>query len=392
MNLWKRVCRKKWKAALLSGGILLFSAVSIAAFQEAAVIFQAATGKVEVHLEEYAMKDGKEVKWTDGQQVMPGGILSKIPRICNDGEPCYVRVKVDFESTKEASVPLTAENLEGIPEQWVQRGEYFYYKEVLPKDGRTDFFQGIRMPAEWESGEDDDNGWKAKVRVDAIQAAFFEPDFSDEDPWRTGDGEVKIRQAVEEKPVDQEKNSEPVKLEVAAGMKGFSADTQEFFRGMETFVPGKSQTGEVKLTNPTGTDREVFVKAEILEENDLLDVLELTVQLRKEDHVRIIYQGALNARELETYKSIGVIEGGSEGKVEFLVHMPAEADNYYSARQGKVKFWFTTDVPENEKMSENVKTGDETPVVYILVLFGLSCISVLVFVGVRRKKHGKKMS
>ena len=36
---------------------------------------------------------GKEVPWETEENVLPGGLISKIPRIVNDGADCYVRAK-----------------------------------------------------------------------------------------------------------------------------------------------------------------------------------------------------------------------------------------------------------------------------------------------------------
>lgn len=86
-----------------------------------------------------------------------GGLISKIPRIVNDGADCYVRAKIVFTSEETSDQPLSADNLEGIGSEWVQDGEYFYCKEVVKSGESVDFFRGIRLPAEWkespEAGE-----------------------------------------------------------------------------------------------------------------------------------------------------------------------------------------------------------------------------------------------
>ena len=394
----EKVRKKRWRALLTAGAVILLSAVGVFAFQEVSVIYRAVSGKVAVHMEEYMMKDGEEMEWMDGQAVMPGGSISKIPRIYNDGEPCYVRAQVEFDCDSETSVPLSADNLEGISDQWIRCGDYFYYSEVLGEGESVDFFKKIKVPEQWESGIDDGKNWKARVRVDAVQADFFHPDFASDDPWKMSSRGYQIQKAVDEEPENQQKDEEPVSLEVDAQMKGFQTDTREFFRELETFVPGKSQTGMVTITNRTGKEREVFIRSEILEENEFVEVLELTVQVRDKDRIQIIYQGILNAEELKEYRSIGKIPENSTENVEFLIHMPEEADNRYSVKQGKVKFTFTTDIPDQAAKSSPVKTGDETSGwIYLGVVLMLPCTAGVILLGTKRKterkrEDGRKMS
>lgn len=393
-----KIRKKKWKALLAAGIVVLFSVVGVAAFQEASVIYRAISGKVAVHLEEYTVRDGEETEWTDGQVVMPGGSISKIPRIYNDGEPCYVRAQVEFDCDGETRVPLSVDNLEGISSQWIHCGDYFYYTQVLQKEDSVDFFKGIKMPEQWESGIDDGKNWQARVKVDAVQADFFQPDFTSDDPWKMGSRGYQIQKAIDEEPESQEKNSEPVSLEVDAKMQGFQTDTREFFRELETFVPGKSQMGTVTITNQTGKEREVFIRSEILEENEFLEELELTVRVRNKDRVQVIYQGVFNAKELNEYRSIGKISEESTENIEFLIHMPEEADNRYSAKQGKVKFTFTTEIPDQPAALSAVKTGDETAVwIYLGLIFLMPCMAGIILYGrkgkaERKRKNGGKVS
>ena len=198
--------------------------------------------------------------------------------------------------------------------------------------------------------------------MDAIQAAFFQPDFDSEDPWGIGEKESEIKEAVKEKPVEGKGNQEPVIFEIQEEMKGFSVDSEEFFRELETFLPGKSQTGIVRFENKTKNSREIFLRTEILEENDFLKKLELKIQKRIKGKTEVLYQGTLLADQWETYQSIGNIPGKEQGMLEFQISLPQEADNRYSAQQGKIRFWFTTDTAPEKTSDPSVtvaKTGDK---------------------------------
>lgn len=341
---------------LLAAGLLLVAGVSVAAFSEVGILFQAETGKVAIHLEEYAVENGKEVPWKDGSTVLPGGVVSKIPRIFNDGEDCYVRAKMEFTSEKESEMPLTTDSLLGISKDWKQVGEYYYYCKVLKEKERVTLFQGIRIPQEWKSGVDDKNRWDVNIQAEAIQAAFFQPDFSSEDPWNLG-GKTEILEAPEEEPVDPDVSMEPVVLEIAQDTKGFDVNSQEFFQTMEQFLPGSSQVGHLKLTNQTGQKRAVYLRAEILEKNELLEKLELEIRKKEKNREVIVYQGSMLAEKLQEYRKLAEVDGEETVQIEFHVKLPEDADNRYAARQGKVKFYLTTETPP--KVVKAVKTGDE---------------------------------
>jgi hypothetical protein len=395
--------KRKMKASILGMavfmGIAVFmgSTVNTMAFSEASVNYQVSTGKVSVHLEEYRIVDGKEVSWEDGQVVLPGAVLSKIPRIYNDGADCYVRTKVTFEGEKKGSSGLTSADLVGIGDGWVETGAYFYYSEVLKKGETVDLFQGIRIPAEWVSGVDDENRWKVDVVAEAIQSEFFKPDFTGKDPWHMGSGEYQILDAGEGEPKTVSGDNTPVLFEITQDMQGFSVDTQEFFREMETFIPGRTQSGILTISNETKMNRKVYIKSEILEENELLEEMSLTIQKKEKDSVEIIYQGPANAEKLQEYQCLGDILGNEKMNLEFLLTLPAGADNQYAAKQGKVKYTLTTDQePSKAVKTPNgstvaAKTGDGYVRQAVWPLIGIT-FSVLCVGGMYAGWHRRRKS
>ena len=162
--------KKTGKISALLCGLLLIGISGIYGLPKAYVLYQANSGKVAIHLEEYRMNGEKEVPWETEENVLPGGLISKIPRIVNDGADCYVRAKIVFTSEKTSDQPLSVDNLEGIGCEWVQDGEYFYCKEVVKSGESVDFFRGIRLPAEWKESPEAENRWQASVRAEAVQA------------------------------------------------------------------------------------------------------------------------------------------------------------------------------------------------------------------------------
>ena len=141
------------------------------------------TGDIHIQLEEYQTDaSGRESRYDFDGLVLPGDTISKIPRITNLAEPCYIRIYMTFPDTQTDISGLSAENLDGISEKWIQIQDYYYYPEVLNTNESLDFFQAIHIPANWEN-EHTGQTLEISLQVDAIQAQNFSPDFTSDTPW-----------------------------------------------------------------------------------------------------------------------------------------------------------------------------------------------------------------
>ena len=72
---------------------------------------------------------------------MPGDVVSKIPRIINAAQPCWVRVRVFCSDDGEDMEGLSYKEMKGISKDWVKRGEYYYYTKILEKSDSVDFLK-----------------------------------------------------------------------------------------------------------------------------------------------------------------------------------------------------------------------------------------------------------
>ena len=62
------------------------------------------TGAVNIQLKEYSINNNVEQEYTeDPKTVMPGEVVSLIPRVLNLGESCYVRAKISYKSNENES-------------------------------------------------------------------------------------------------------------------------------------------------------------------------------------------------------------------------------------------------------------------------------------------------
>lgn len=132
------------------------------------------TGIVDISLEEYQMVEGKELPWTDGPVLLPGMEISKIPRIKNNGNDCYVRAKLTFTGIAEGD--LLEQGIYGWEQKWQKAKDgYYYYTGILPSAQSVDLFQGLGVP---ENFPEELEGQTLQLRIDveAIQSANPTPD------------------------------------------------------------------------------------------------------------------------------------------------------------------------------------------------------------------------
>ena len=114
--------------------------------------------------------------------ISVGDEISKIPRITNHSEPCWVRVKISYTDDLEGLDGLDDRNLTGMSPRWIRKGEYFYYTRKLEQGDSVDIFTGVTVPSQWdESYQDKKLG--ITIVADAVQAANFAPDFRAMSPW-----------------------------------------------------------------------------------------------------------------------------------------------------------------------------------------------------------------
>ena len=364
--------------------LALLGLTGIYALPKVYVLYQANTGKVDICLKEYMLEEGKEVPWKNGKDVLPGGFVSKIPRIRNDGAECYVRATVSFSSQKESEKPLSLENLEGISSDWVRDGDYFYYKHTVKPGEKVELFQGIRIPWEWKT-PDEDNVWKACVRAEAVQAEYFSPDFTGEDPWGMKVYTFPIQYAPEGDIQEQTADTEEVELLLAEQVQGFAVEQEGCMKTLETFVPGKSQTGSIRLKNTTEKEREVFFRAETQEQSVLLEKMELKVELLEKEENRILYQGSAVACTPKELQSLGKLAPQEEKQLRFTFSLAKDADNTYALQKGKIKFWFTTGEEETGKIATAVSTGDpQKPIGYLVTAVGAAIVLLFMLLGRKR--------
>lgn len=353
-----------------------------------------ATGDVNISLKEYEVKEGTEISYTNSRIVLPGDVISKIPRITNHAMPCWIRARISYEQDKEELEGLSESNILGVPAQWVKKGEYYYYTEILDYGKSATLFEAVEIPKEWNESHSDQK-LTIDIQADAIQAANFEPDFNAMSPW--GDQEIELCIHEENGTVVSEKKKVELSVEFSGNAHKLLAVPDDFFANFRTVMPGDTFRDSIDILNTTKKPAEIFFHTGIVcqreDRMDLLRKIQLTISMNG----KAIYSGNLLAEELKEEVSLGVFQPGEGGTMEFTVSVPAELKNAYALRDAAVKWYFSvyeddaepSVIPEENRVqtsgssgyrngtdtAEPVKTADETPLLSLLVMAIISMLT-----------------
>lgn len=330
------------------------------------------TGDIRIQLEEYQIDaSGNEELYKYEGFVLPGDTISKIPRITNLAEPCYIRIYLTFPNEDSSELAgLTASQLQGISDKWIRRGDYYYYPDILKTGDSLDFFQSVSIPSDFKneySGRD----LCLSIQVDAIQAANFTPDFTKELPW--GDQLIEICAHNQTDPVIKHPYSSHHVVFEGNSHKLISP-SEDFFSNLGQMMPGDTLSDEILLKNTTASDAELFFRTALPDDlsEDALDLLEyISLEIRLKD--KLLYRGNLKSSTLQKPVSLGIYESGASEVLDFTLHMPDSLTNAYALRNTSVKWVFSVESEELDITTPPpVKTGDSANILPYFVLLSLS--------------------
>lgn len=389
----------KRKAVLAVGAAFVLAAGVWASFEDSVEVTNfLSMGDVQISLAEYELEEeGTEIPYTNSVQIMPGDTISKIPRITNEGEPCWIRARVLYTNSMEEEEGLEASLLLGVSPKWKRQGEYFYYTQVLKNGESADLFKAVEIPWKWTEVHTKQE-LSITVEADAVQAVHFQPDFSAASPW----GDIDIEVCVHERNGRIVDAAEKVELcvEFEGEAHRLVAVPLDFFQNFSDAMPGDELCDKVLIKNTTQEEAEIFFRTVLeemtREEQEFLEKLELRLSYAG----RLLYSGNLAAREADSDISLGTFSPGEEGSLSFCILVPPELGNAYALRQGRVKWIFSVKqeegqitAPANPTASEEqttspVKTGDNTPIflwIMTIVLAGIAAGCIIFY----RKRGGR---
>ncbi|MDO4518934.1 MAG: hypothetical protein Q4B47_01345 [Eubacteriales bacterium] len=393
------------KLIKFSGPILfLFSALMLslnvyASFHDSAeVTNHFSLGDVNIGIKEYELIDENEVEYQDQKQVMPGDVISKIPRITNYAEPCYIRARVLVHDLN-TGIAFPEENIQ-FDSAWIKRGSFYYYPSALKKDVSVDLFHQIEIPSNWGKSMEE-RTFHVEVIAQAIQAAHFQPALESSEPW----GKQTILQCIHEQDgkviTEKDKAALNIKLDGEAGKIMIFPD--DFFSNFGYLMPGDTLKDSVKITNFTDEKLQLWFRTDHSEASQ--EQYDLMRQMRMKiyrDDLKI-YEGNVASDLLEKEICLYVLEPREQGILSFEIEVPTSIDNTYALADGLVRWHFRAESAGTEKITtpphrkggtrtsgkkitnrKNVKTGDNTKLNLWIIMMTVSLILTILSINGKR--------
>lgn len=375
----------KFMALLGISGVLFFGGVAYA-LTSVEVVNNFETGIVDISLSEYSIVNGEETEWVDNPVIMPADKISKIPRISNQGNECYVRAKLTFRGIPE----ISESNLYGIGENWFKADDgYYYYREVLGEGDAVDLFKGVNIPEDLPQ-EYEGRSFNIDIEADAVQSKNFTPSFNSPAPW----GNVEILKCEKEGKYDinyfKKPDNNGFEIVYQSDSGKLIKNSDDFFKNFPYMMPGDTYSDEVSIENSSSNSIKLYFRSEAEDESELLDKVLLTISTEIEGKREVVYEGNLRAVELSKDVILGEIGSNGTGKFKFEISVPAELNNKYSFENSYVKWVFSTEPIKNTKPSgtgRSAKTGDSFKLGLCLSMIGLS-VGVMAIIG--KARGGKK--
>ena len=346
------------------------------------------TGIVDISLTEYQRIGDSETLWVDSPIVLPGDTISKIPRIHNDGNDCYVRAKVTISAPEgEDADYLSGISIGGIGEQWYLADDgYYYYSNILPHGEDVDVFQWVKI-ADNLSNEQQGRLFYVDIDVDAIQSKNFAPDYSSATPW--GSVEILLCEKEGMYDISQLKQSDTQSFQIV-----YQGDAQklikshdDFFTNIPYLLPGDVYSDSVSISNTGAKDIKLYFRSEALDSSELLDKITLKITTDINGKEKVFYEGALRAEDLNESLVLGVIPKGEKGTFKFEISVPSELNNKYTILDSYVKWIFSTE----EIQESSPETGDNSNIGLYVGMAGVSLfvLVIIVFFFPNKKRRDK---
>lgn len=349
-----------------------------AAEQEASVTTDIQSGGVSIRMNRYGDAEKKQ-EWEDVEDILPGQEIPMITEIENLGEDCFIRYRIRAEAESKREIPSAS--FRGLPDDCVQKGEYFYDTNILEHGEKEELFTTFMLPETWEQEEEDEI--HIYVTADAIQSRKFTPDFESENPW----GDTRVQKVSEEEKENQLRVAVPQKGLCRVVVEGDRIITvpDSFFSELGTVVPGDTVQGEIQIENGCEQTEAVYWKLDS-EEQTLLNPVELKIE---KSSGAILYQGTIQEYQTDQFALLGRYSPEEKDSLMFTLHFPEEMDNLYRLLNGQMTWTFraVSETQEadflQEERRETVKTGEESHLFLLLLLMGSACL-VLLLIRKRR--------
>ena len=277
------------------------------------------TGGIEIELKCYEDNlDGSRSEFKELPDLMPKEQISYVIAVENKGEDAWIRVHISYDVLNGDGEDALVDDgwLFGIHENWVKRGEYWYYTKPLSKGSAVDFCKGIQVPDFTDLPEG--LAFKIISKAEAVQAAHVSLDFQSEDPFSG----ILIEGRSEHGDVGGETASGfAVRYENGADT---IVKADDLFTKKEEIMPGDVWKDTIIIQNSNSWPIQVSIKEEGNQVDDLLlKSLHLTILRNGKE----IYDGPFADNALENGILLGEFLGNSKEKLDVELSLPEESKN-----------------------------------------------------------------
>ncbi len=351
-------------------GIYAFTNIAIASIENGL-----STDAVNIELTEYGIDN--EIYSKDPKDVSPGDTIELKPVVSNLGIPAYIRTKITYTDNYDQVDGLNDDIINGMSSDWVKKGDYYYYRNIVGTDEKIDIFESVTIPKDWTS-EHDGQILNQHIIVEAVQSKNFEMNLESETPW----GGIEIEECVDDSyKTDKISESSTLNIEYENGAEKYVKVPDDFFDNLYQLVPGDSIKDSITIENSTQREAEYFFYTKTGEEK-IKDLI-LIIKNGNEE----IYNGSLY--HSEKY-SLGKLKPGEEQKLQFEIQFPKELGNSYSLLNTKLNWYFI--VNYDGKISDdtiiNPDTGEK--IVYSFITFLVSLTGFVLLLTYYKKEKNKE--
>lgn len=359
--------KRKLLIIFLSLLVAIFGCGSIFGILSVEVRNDFETGIVDIDLQEFQKVGDTEKTWEDDPVVLPGDVISKIPRIYNKGNDCFIRAKITFREITE----IGETDLLGMSSDWTKADDgYYYYTKILSHGENVDIFQGLRIPNNFPQG----NAGKKffiDIDVDAIQSKNFEPQFNLAQPW----GTIEILKCTKEGQYDvssfKQSDSQSFSITYLGDVEKLVKNRDNFFGNFPYLMPGDTYSDTLKLENNSDGAIKLYFRNSATDDSDLLDKIQLKITTTINGKTAVFYEGSLRGEALNKNSVLAVLPKDASGDFTFEIHVPHELNNEYTISSSFVKWIFSTEEITNEDL-DIPQTGDDFNILLWGSIGGLS--------------------
>lgn len=316
---------------------IMITSTRVVYASDASNLFQ--TGGIQVKQDVYQMKDGKRVR-IDHSKFYIGQTMSYVVDITNKMNASYVRVYARIILDGE---DLPNNYLVGIPDTWIQKGEYWYNIVPMQKKEKNNFCTGIFLPDSL-SGKTLD----IVTRVEAIQEYGFKPDFNSDEPF---EGIL-----IEDTKVSGDASTPDVVENGITFDDSLSAmiDNKDFLSGIGEIMPGQQVSDEFKVSN---SSKRVIKLKLVADDNYTARPNLYNIELDIERDDTLIYDGLLHDEVFKEGLVLGTFDNEEESTFKFTISAPIELTNSDAKKASSVAWHFNSEVVAPSQGNEG--GGDE---------------------------------